>query len=54
MNKKNIYILPTAHEAQSLVQSLIKKGDVVLVKGSHAMQLERIVEEIRVQELPHP
>ncbi|MBS3903426.1 MAG: UDP-N-acetylmuramoyl-tripeptide--D-alanyl-D-alanine ligase [Anaplasmataceae bacterium] len=46
-NKKNIWSFDTADEARATVQEVIKKGDLILIKGSHAMQLEKIVEEIQ-------
>lgn len=36
----------TAREAARPVQELIRAGDLVLVKGSQGMRMERIVEEI--------
>lgn len=47
MEQKNIRIFDTADEAKLEVQKLIKKGDVILIKASHAMQLDKVVEEIR-------
>lgn len=45
--KKNIFSFDTADEAKLKVQELIKKGDLILVKASRAMELDKIVEEIR-------
>jgi UDP-N-acetylmuramoyl-tripeptide--D-alanyl-D-alanine ligase len=45
--KKNIWSFDTADEAKATVQEFIKKGDLILVKGSRAMQLEIIIEEIK-------
>lgn len=45
--KKNIHIFETADEAKGSVQDLLKKGDIILVKGSRAIGLDRVVEEIR-------
>ncbi|MDO8504867.1 MAG: UDP-N-acetylmuramoyl-tripeptide--D-alanyl-D-alanine ligase [Candidatus Liptonbacteria bacterium] len=47
MPKRNIFEFESADEAKTKVREIIRKGDVVLVKGSHAMQLERVVEEIK-------
>jgi UDP-N-acetylmuramoyl-tripeptide--D-alanyl-D-alanine ligase len=46
MSKRAIKSFETAEEAKSAVHNLIKKGDLVLVKGSRGMHLEIIVEEI--------
>ena len=48
--KKNIISFDTADDARIPVQELLKKGDLVLVKASHAMELEKVVEEIRLPE----
>jgi len=47
MRKGNIYSFDTADEARQTVQSLIKKGDLIAIKASRAMHLEKIVEEIK-------
>jgi UDP-N-acetylmuramoyl-tripeptide--D-alanyl-D-alanine ligase len=47
MKKENIFSFDTADDARIPVQNFLKQGDLVLVKGSHAMQLDKIVEEIR-------
>lgn len=47
MARKNIMTFDVASEAQIPVQDLIKKGDLVLVKASRAIGLDKIVEEIR-------
>lgn len=47
MAQKNIYSFDTAEEAGLEVQKLIKKGDLILVKASRAIQLDKVVEEIR-------
>ncbi len=48
MKKANVFSFDTADEAKLPVQSFIKEGDVVLLKGSHAVQVDKVVEEIRV------
>ncbi|MDD5547353.1 MAG: Mur ligase family protein [Candidatus Pacebacteria bacterium] len=45
--KKNIYSFDTADDAKLKVQELIKKGDLILIKASHAMELDKVVEEIK-------
>ncbi|NCN53176.1 UDP-N-acetylmuramoyl-tripeptide--D-alanyl-D-alanine ligase [Candidatus Wolfebacteria bacterium] len=47
MAKKNIFSFDTAEGAQKEVQKLMKKGDLVLLKASHAIGLEKIVNEIK-------
>ena len=46
MEKKNIFHFSTSKEASAHVKDLIKEGDLILVKGSQAMRMEKIVEEI--------
>ncbi len=45
---KNIFSFETSDDAKLKVQEIMKKGDLVLIKGSHAMHLEKVVEEIKV------
>ncbi len=45
--KKNICSFDVVEDSLQTVQDLIKKGDLILVKASHAMELEKVVEEIR-------
>ncbi len=46
MPAKNILSFDTAAEAAPKVQEILKQGDVVLVKASHSIGLEKVVEEI--------
>lgn len=46
--KKNILSFDTVDEAKLKVQELIKRGDLILIKGSNAMRLDKIVEEIKL------
>lgn len=46
MPKENIYRFETSDEAKPKVRELIKDGDLILVKGSQGMRMEKIVEEI--------
>lgn len=48
MQKKNIFSFETTEEAKMAVQNLLKKGDLVLVKASHAMGFDKIVAEIEL------
>lgn len=49
MKRERIFSFDTAAEARKPIQDFLRKGDVVLVKGSHAMELNKIVEEIKDQ-----
>ncbi|MEK7212380.1 MAG: UDP-N-acetylmuramoyl-tripeptide--D-alanyl-D-alanine ligase [Patescibacteria group bacterium] len=50
LNRKHIYSFDTAEDAIDTVQNLIRKGDLVLVKGSHAMELEKVVEGVKISQ----
>jgi len=47
MRKANVLIFETADEAREAVKDLVRKGDLVLVKGSHAMEMDKIVDDIK-------
>lgn len=47
MAQKNIYAFDTADDAKLKVQELIRKGDLILIKASHSIALDKVVEEIR-------
>jgi UDP-N-acetylmuramoyl-tripeptide--D-alanyl-D-alanine ligase len=47
MKKNNIFSFDTASDAKTFVQNLIKTGDLILIKGSHSMNLIEVVEEIK-------
>jgi UDP-N-acetylmuramoyl-tripeptide--D-alanyl-D-alanine ligase len=44
---KDIYSFETADEARATLQDLIVSGDLVLIKGSHAVGLEALVNEVK-------
>ncbi len=46
LSKKSIQSFASAEEARLSVRNLIKSGDLVLIKASRAMNLERIVEDL--------
>src|SRR3989344_3494647 len=46
MPRENIYRFDTSDEAKLKVKELIKEGDLILIKGSQGMRMEKIVEEI--------
>ena len=46
MPKENIYRFDTSDEAKLKVKELVMEGDLILVKGSQGMRMEKVVEEI--------
>ncbi len=52
MKRTMIFSFDTADEARKPIQNFIKKGDLILVKGSHSMELNKIVDEIREVAVP--
>ncbi len=48
MEAKNIISFESADDIKIKIREIIKKGDLILVKGSHAMHLEKVVEEIKL------
>lgn len=50
MEKDKIYHFSTSKEVAQTLKDLIEEGDLILVKGSQGMRMERIVEEI----MAHP
>ena len=49
-DEKNIYQYDSSDEASEPTKELIKEGDIILVKGSQGVRMERVVEEI----MAHP
>jgi len=49
MSEENIYQFDTAQEAGKYLEKIIDDGDVVLVKGSQGVRMERAVEEIMAE-----
>lgn len=49
MPAENIYKFETSDEAKLKVKELIKEGDIILVKGSQGVRMEKIVEEIMAE-----
>lgn len=48
MAKKNIFSFGDVDEAIEEVKKNIRKGDTILVKGSHSINLEKLVDEIKL------
>lgn len=46
MGKRVLHHFEDAREAGKFLQSIIQDGDVVLIKGSQSLRMERVVEEI--------
>jgi len=49
MAAQNVFEFNTADEARLPLQAMIQKGDVILIKGSQGMRLEKVVEEIMAE-----
>lgn len=49
INKENIYNFHTSEEAKAKVLELAEAGDIILVKGSQGMRMEKIVEIIMAE-----
>lgn len=47
--KEKIFEFDTADEAKKAVQDIIEEGDLILIKGSQSMRMEKIVEEIMAE-----
>ena len=47
MKRSAVHSFDTADEAVEPLQAFLKKGDLVLVKGSHSMELNKVVEGIK-------
>jgi len=48
--QRNIYEFPTSEKAKKEIEKMIEEGDLILIKGSQSMRMEKIVEEI----MAHP
>jgi UDP-N-acetylmuramoyl-tripeptide--D-alanyl-D-alanine ligase len=49
MPDSNVLQFDTSEEAGAYIQNIIKEGDIVLVKGSQSMRMEKVVEEIMLE-----
>lgn len=51
MNEDRVFNFPTPEEAGLFVQNKIKQGDVILIKGSQGMRMEKVVKELMAEPL---
>ena len=51
MNKDRCFNFNTSEEAGKFVQQKIKQGDIILVKGSQGVRMEKVVKEIMAEPL---
>ncbi|HOV88713.1 MAG TPA: UDP-N-acetylmuramoyl-tripeptide--D-alanyl-D-alanine ligase [Candidatus Paceibacterota bacterium] len=49
LDKNKVLIFNNSESASKMIKKAITNNDVILVKGSHAMQLEKIVEELKIE-----
>lgn len=49
MDQSNIHSFVNSDSAKIKVQELVKEGDLILIKGSQGMRMEKIVEEIMAE-----
>jgi UDP-N-acetylmuramoyl-tripeptide--D-alanyl-D-alanine ligase len=49
LKSEDVYSFDTADQAKLAVQSLIEEGDLVLIKGSQGMRMEKIVLEVMAE-----
>lgn len=49
MDQNNIHSFVNSDSAKIKIQELIKEGDLILVKGSQGMRMEKIIEEIMAE-----
>ena len=47
MKKNMVHSFETVDEAQSTLEEIMRKGDLILVKASHSIGLEALVEKVR-------
>ncbi|MEK9154747.1 MAG: UDP-N-acetylmuramoyl-tripeptide--D-alanyl-D-alanine ligase [Patescibacteria group bacterium] len=48
LEKNKVLFFDTAEEALNSIKKLLKKDDIILIKASHAVGLDKIVEEIKI------
>jgi len=47
LNKENVFVFDEVKEAGLKLQEIIKEGDLILIKGSRAIGLDSVVDEVR-------
>ncbi|MEF9918660.1 MAG: hypothetical protein RR790_05310, partial [Eubacterium sp.] len=46
-NRVQKYLMPDAESAEKCIHALLEPGDIILIKGSRGIHLERVVESIK-------
>jgi UDP-N-acetylmuramoyl-tripeptide--D-alanyl-D-alanine ligase len=49
MDEKNVFQFDNSNDAGDFIQNIINKGDLILVKGSQGVRMEKVVEEIMAE-----
>jgi UDP-N-acetylmuramoyl-tripeptide--D-alanyl-D-alanine ligase len=49
LSKENIFYFASSEEAGRVLQDLMREGDIILVKGSQGIRMEKIVKEIMAE-----
>ena len=49
MSEKNIFQFEDSVDAGIMLQDMLMENDIILVKGSQSMRMERVVEEIMLE-----
>jgi UDP-N-acetylmuramoyl-tripeptide--D-alanyl-D-alanine ligase len=49
MARENVRYFTTSEEAAAAAVEIVKSGDLVLVKGSHGVKTDRVVERLKVE-----
>jgi len=47
MSKERIFHFPDSEAAAREIGALVKEGDLILVKGSRGMKMDKVVDELR-------